>query len=100
MKTITALFLSIGLMSSAHADGFRHHHGFHHGSSGAAGWIAPLVIGGAIGYIISGQTREPSPVYVEPTPVYTPRQPVYEERLQYDPNCNCYVKSYVQVGWR
>lgn len=102
MKIITTLFLSACIVTSAHADGYRGHHGHHdhYRSASPSAWIAPMIIGGAIGYVISNQSRpQPQVVYTEPAPVYT-RQPIYEERVQYDVNCDCYVKSYVQIGWR
>jgi hypothetical protein len=62
------------------------------------GWVAPLVIGGVIGYELS-QPRyyvpPPQPVYVKPPVAYT--QPVYvEPPVGYhweqilDANCGCY----------
>ena len=60
------------------------------------GWVAPLVIGGVIGYELS-QPRyyappPPSVVYATPQPVYV--QPVapngYRQEQLLDANCNCY----------
>ena len=45
------------------------------------------------------------PVVIQQQPVYTlPRAqqgtPVYERRTQWDPNCNCYIVVYNQIGWQ
>lgn len=47
------------------------------------------------------------PVYINSYPVYNlPRAPyhgatpLYEKRSQWDPNCNCYVVVYNQIGWQ
>lgn len=47
------------------------------------------------------------PVYINTPPVYNlPRTqnygatPIYEKRSQWDPNCNCYVVVYNQIGWQ
>jgi hypothetical protein len=53
----------------------RHHHGYHHGNhwnhSHAGRWIAPVIIGGAIGYALA------QPTIVQPAPmiVQQPLQP-------------------------
>ena len=67
--------------------------GHHHGHPGRGDWVAPLVLGGVIGYAITQANR---PVIVQPTPtvIYPnnlPPVPVgyhYEQLL--DANCNCY----------
>jgi len=85
-KIILCLLLVAG---TAHADGY--HHGYRGGYG--YGWMAPLVIGGAVGYAIS----QPRTVVVQPQPqvVYVPQPQVttpygyhYENIL--DANCNCY----------
>ena len=73
--------------------GFGDFAGHHHGHPGRGDWVAPLVIGGVIGYAITQANR---PVIVQPTPtvIYPnnlPPVPVgyhYEQLL--DANCNCY----------
>lgn len=88
-KILLALVLSLGLTSTAFADG--HHGGYYRG--GGNYWVAPLIIGGAVGYALS----QPRTVYVQPQPqvVYVPQPQVvtpygyhYENLL--DANCNCY----------
>lgn len=90
------LILSM-VTTSAFAQHGHHHHG------GGSNWIAPLIIGGAIGYAL----RPQQPVYINSTPVYNvPQQsfygrtPIYEQRSQYDFNCQCYVIVYNQIGWQ
>ena len=68
------------------------HHGPNRGYHSHYGWVAPLVIGGVLGYVIT----RPQPVIVQQPPiiVYPNTQPSvpygyhYEQIL--DANCNCY----------
>jgi hypothetical protein len=71
-------------------------HGRHHGYHSQSGWVAPLVIGGVLGYVI---TRPPQTVVIQQpsTSVYQPTVPYgyhYESIL--DANCNCYRLVLVQ----
>ena len=73
-KIIFGLLLSV-LAVSAYADGPWHHGEYRGGYHGGIGWVAPLAIGGIIGYEL-GHT--PPPVYVAPpTYVIAPPPPVY-----------------------
>lgn len=91
--------LALVMSTSAFAQHYHHHHGSYGGN-----WIAPLIIGGAIGYGL----RSNQPVYINSQPVYnlpTPAPvygatPIYEKRTQWDMNCNCYVVVYNQIGWQ
>ena len=86
-KLALALSLSIvSSMSFAH-EGFR---GYHH--HGGYNWVAPLIVGGAVGYALS----QPRTVYVTPPPVvYTTPPVMYAPLVGYhyetilDANCNC-----------
>lgn len=57
------------------------------------------------------------PVQVQPQPILIPQplerpsiqpriyslpqpRPVYEERIQWEPSCNCYTRVYNQIGWQ
>ena len=75
------------------------------------GWLAPALIGGALGYSLA----QPQPVYVQPPPVYVqppvvaapqgayagpPPQPVYRQVLEFNPACNCNIQVLRQVGWQ
>lgn len=79
--------------------------------------VWPLIVGGTIGYVIANQQKpvvvQSAPVVVQP-PIYTNSSPVYnlpqapysgatplyEKRTQFDPNCNCYIVVYNQIGWQ
>jgi hypothetical protein len=85
--TLASLILTSGI-SQANPN---HHRGPNHGYHNHYGWVAPLVIGGVVGYAIT----RPQPVIVQqPTIVYPNTQPTvpygyhYEQIL--DANCNCY----------
>lgn len=81
--------------SVAHADWRGHgiRHGGYHG--GGNDWVAPLIIGGIIGYEIN-QARQPAVVYAPaPQPVYVPpvapAAPYGYHYIQIlDANCGCY----------
>ena len=72
----------------------------------------PWIVGGVVGYAIARSTppvvyTSPPVVYNNGTPVYNLPQPpvynatpIYERRTQWDPNCNCYVVVYNQIGWQ
>jgi len=47
------------------------HHNHHYRHPGYGGWVAPLIIGGAIGYTLT----RPEPVIVQ-QPVYIEQQPI------------------------
>lgn len=81
------------LLVSSSAFAQHHYHGYYH-SRPSYGWVAPVVIGGVIGYALA----QPRVVYVNPPVVYAPVPVVnvppapwgyhYENIL--DQNCNCY----------
>ena len=69
---VTALVLSsVPAMAQHHGYGYGYHRHYHGGYGG--GWIAPLIIGGAVGYAI---TRAPDPVIVQQPPVIVQQPPV------------------------
>lgn len=121
MKKFLAAVSLVALSASAIADGGRHNHNQHHGGNANA-WIAPLVIGGIIGYSMTPR-QEQAPivqyggypqVYVPVQPQLTqPRvynlgypppfpgaRPFYQEIWQFEPTCQCQVKVYNQIGWQ
>lgn len=55
-----------------YATGVPHHHHYHHYKDRSGNWVAPLIIGGVIGYAI---TRNSDPVVVQQPPVIV-QQPV------------------------
>jgi hypothetical protein len=73
-KVLIAMFIASAGMGACVApvqahEGFRHY-GYHGGYRND--WIAPVLIGGVIGYELS----RPRPVYVEPAPVIVQQPPV------------------------
>lgn len=88
-KVITLVFASMLLIANSSQANPMHHrtHSHHHGGPN---WIAPIVIGGVLGYALA----QPKTVYVQPAPVYYPPQPVppygYHHETIVDANCNCY----------
>lgn len=98
-RLITLMIASLMLITGTSQANPRHHH--HHGHYGhvrSADWIAPLVIGGVVTYVLT----RPQPVVVQqPVQVYPNMQPQpapygyhYENIL--DANCNCYRLVLVQ----
>ena len=91
MKKIVSGIIA-GLMMTAtvsQASPNHHHYGpRHHGHHGGYGWVAPLVIGSAVGYVIATRPiPQPQPIVIQ----QYPNPPIgykYEQIL--DANCNCY----------
>jgi hypothetical protein len=97
MKKLLCVVL-LAVSGFAQADGFRHHGRHHHHEQprfqSGDSWIAPVIIGGIIGYEIS---RQQQPVIVYPpvsSPPYPPHGYHYEQML--DAYCNCYRIVLVQ----
>lgn len=98
-KLALALSLAIATTSTAFAHGWDHggyRGGYYHNEYN---WVAPLIVGGAVGYALS----QPRTVYVTPpTVVYTQPPVVYSPPVGYhyenilDANCNCYRNVLVQ----
>ncbi len=101
-KLAIAVLASVLFSGSAVAGGYyggHRNYGHHHHDSGR--WVAPLIIGGAIGYAISESNRQR--VYVAPTPIYVtppPPPPVYVEpaRSSYWYYCPTSEAYYPYVG--
>jgi len=72
-KSILSLTAVFVLMLSTSALAWDHHRGWGH----HRGWVAPVIIGGVIGYELA-QSRPyyvaPSTIYVPPAPIYVPPQ--------------------------
>jgi hypothetical protein len=81
---VIASLITTSMTSHAHPLG-HHYWGHNH-----YGWVAPLVIGSAVGYAVA--TRPQTIVIQQPPPnIYQPQAPYgyhYENIL--DANCNCY----------
>lgn len=71
------LFIALALacatlpaLAQHHGHGFRHNHNYYRGP-GYGGWVAPLIIGGAISYTLT----RPEPVIIQ-QPIYVDQQPM------------------------
>jgi len=87
-KILVSLIIGTSLFSGvANADGY------HHGYRGGYGWMAPLIIGGAVGYTIAQPrtvvVQQPQVVYL-PQPAAPPVPYGYHYENILDANCNCY----------
>jgi hypothetical protein len=96
MKRILQVLLVASLMisaaSQAHPYGGRPYWGHNH-----YGWVAPIVIGGAVGYAVA--QRPQTVIIQQPPSVYYPQPQApygyhYENVL--DANCQCYRVVLVQ----
>ena len=96
MKRLLQVLFAAGLItisatSQAHPYGGRPHWAHSH-----YGWVAPIVIGGAVGYAIAA--RPQTVIIQQPSnPYYQPQAPFgyhYENIL--DANCQCYRVVLVQ----
>jgi hypothetical protein len=93
LATLVAGMVLVTISNQANANGF-HHHGYHN----PYGWVAPIVIGGAVGYALA---RPQTVVVQQPPVVYYPNpQPTVPYGYHYenilDANCNCYRLVLVQ----
>jgi hypothetical protein len=91
LQVLLAASLMISATSQAHPYGGRPYWGYNH-----YGWVAPIVIGGAVGYAIAAR---PQTVVIQQPPnvYYQPQAPLgyhYENIL--DANCQCYRLVLVQ----
>ena len=109
MKRIILVTLLATLSTNVLADGregrsggYGGYRGGYHGGNGM-GWIAPLAIGGLIGYELN---RQPTVIYQQPPVVYQqapminvqPNQPIYQYQNIYNANCSCYRQVLVQIN--
>jgi len=88
---LAILLLTLSAESSAHGSYYYNNN---------SDWVAPLIIGGVVGYVIS-QPRTvvvQQPVY-QSVPNYTPTtQPIYQYQVIYFNECNCYRRVLVQTN--
>jgi len=68
--TLALLSATLPVLAQHHGHGFRHNHNQYRGP-GYSGWVAPLIIGGAIGYTLT----RPEPVIIQ-QPIYVEQQPI------------------------
>ena len=82
MKKFIAILLLALTAGTAVAQHNHHRHHFNHHRHhyhGHGGWVAPLIIGGSIGYILN----RPAPVIVEQSPVFVQPQPIQPQCTRY-----------------
>jgi hypothetical protein len=96
MKLLKTIVLASLILVSGVSQANPYYHHQHHGYSNPYGWVAPLVIGGVVGYAITRPTQ--TVVIQQPPPnIYQPQAPYgyhYENIL--DANCNCYRLVLIQ----
>jgi hypothetical protein len=68
--TLALACATLPALAQHHGHGFRHNHN-HYRGPGYGGWVAPLIIGGAIGYTLT----RPEPVIIQ-QPIYVDQQPM------------------------
>lgn len=99
---LIALLTGLTLSTSAFAHGPYYgprYYGHVHSSND---WVAPLIVGGAVGYILA-QPRQQTVIVQQPAPVvvdqpYSPNQPIYQYQDIYFNDCNCMKRVLVQVN--
>ena len=95
---VLALFVST-IASAQHYRHYRHFPAYGHGGGNGWGWVAPIIIGGAVGYAIGNkpaQTDQP-PIIVQPSNQIVINGTVYQKQLVYFDDCKCYKEVLTQV---
>jgi hypothetical protein len=89
MKKILALVFSVMLITPAMADGWRHHHQrpVHRNHYN---WVAPVIIGGAVGYLLAQPRYNQQSVVITPPGTLPPPPYGYHYETFLDAYCNCY----------
>ena len=102
MKRLALILAFIAAPAVADPYGFRHGGGWdrHEYHGGGGGWVAPMILGGVIGYELGRPRYEPPIIVQQPPPVvYTttlPPPPLgYHYAQLIDPMCNCYKYALV-----
>lgn len=108
-KLLVGLLLALTATSAlADRGGYGYRGGYEHHGGGGMGWIAPLAIGGLIGYELN---RQPTVIVQQPVYIQQPQvtnlnqiygtvqtQPIYRYENIYDANCACYRQVLVQIN--
>jgi hypothetical protein len=74
--TLALACATLPALAQHHGHGFRHHGHHYRGGAGYGGWVAPLIIGGVIGYEINRANQQ---VIVQQPPVIVQSQPVLQQ---------------------
>lgn len=69
MKKIIVLIAGVMIATTGCA-----HEAYHHRAHPSNGWVAPVIVGAAIGYAIASPA--PTVIYTSPQPMYTPPPPM------------------------
>ena len=94
MKLLHAITLASMILASGTSRANPNHH-HNRGYYPQFGWVAPLVIGGVVGYVITRPTQQ---VVIQnpPTNQYPPVPYGYHYEQILDANCNCYRMVLIQ----
>lgn len=96
MKKLIALLLALSVTTA-----YAQHGHYRHGHGGGGNWIAPLIVGGAIGVAIASRSNQQQVIVQQPPPYYPPiYQPqTYSCLVQvYDPVYNVYRNEVMVCG--
>jgi len=78
IKTFSVVLVAVAMSCNAFADSGRYERHRYEGRSGGPGWLAPLLVLGVAGAIISAAERQPAQtVFVSPPVTYVPPAQVY-----------------------
>jgi hypothetical protein len=85
--TLALACATLPALAQYHGHGLRHN-GHHYRHPGYGGWVAPLIIGGAIGYTLT----RPEPVVIQ-QPIYIEQQPIPQNQ-----NCGPWKEVHTSDG--
>jgi hypothetical protein len=88
--TLALACVTLPALAQHHGHGFRHHghYNHHYRHPGYGNWVAPLIIGGAIGYTLT----RPEPVIIQ-QPVIIEQQPITQNQ-----NCSPWKEVWTSDG--
>ena len=96
---ILTLFLSTSVLAQHYHNRHFHHRG--HGNGNGWGWVAPIIIGGVVGYAIAKPVpTEQPPIIIQPSNQVIFNGIIYQKRLVFFEDCNCYKEVLTQVSPR
>jgi hypothetical protein len=76
MKKLLLALSLFAVVGTANAQWHHHRHGGYYRAPGYGGWVAPLIIGGVIGYEINRANQQ---VIVQQPPIIVQSQPVLQQ---------------------